>query len=88
MVRQTPRQIPIMGASGEQLLASEADFDGLVEITINEVPHIGLVLSAGGQAIVALLTADEAAGMSQRLTFAAIGNGKKVVALERAKKEG
>lgn len=64
-------EVPVQG--GGSITAVVASRDGIAEVEINGVPHIGLLLSVNAtSATLAVLTPNEAAGIAQRLSIAAV----------------
>ena len=64
-------EVPVHG--GGTINAVVSTRDGIAEVTLNDVPHIGLLLSVNAaSATIAILTPDEALGISQRLSLAAL----------------
>lgn len=64
-------EVPIAG--GGTISAVVATRDGIAEVMLNGVPHIGLLLSINAaSATIAICTPDEALGISQRLSLAAL----------------
>lgn len=81
---QMPLEKVLQGHPG-MIDVTTATANGITEVTLNGVPHIGLILHNDEQTVMAVCTPDEAANMAQGMSLVAVQLGKRWAAGEGPK---